>query len=63
MFGFVVADEVHPQPYILVFGNRKKKIFFTGEAHQFTRLHHRFGEAASRDEIIILIVEHGSTVH
>jgi hypothetical protein len=65
MLSLILAGEVHPQPHISVFGNRKKMILI-GETHQFSLLRHRFGEhrfgnAASRGDFL-LTVEHGSTV-
>ena len=61
VFGNVVVGEVHPQPHISMFGNRKKVIFING-THQFSLLHHRFGEAAFLGEKVTSTVEHGSTV-
>jgi len=66
LFGNVVVGEVHPQPHISVFGNRKKMIFIGG-THQFSLLRHwfgehRFGNAASRGDFL-LTVEHGSWSH
>ena len=65
MLSLILAGEVHPQPHISVFGNRKKMILIGG-THQFSLLRHRFGEhrfgnAASRGDFL-LTVEHGSTV-
>jgi hypothetical protein len=53
LFGNVVAGEVHPQPHIPVFGNRKKKIIFFGRIHQFLLPCHKFGEAAFRGDFPI----------
>jgi hypothetical protein len=60
MLSLILAGEVHPQPHISVFGNRKKMILIGGtHRHRFGE--HRFGNAASRGDFL-LTVEHGSTV-